>query len=684
MASSNSSLDTLIVKATNPLVDYPDPTDVALFCEKVTHEPDGVQIATRLLAYRIHSPQEKEALHALALLEQCVKSCGPAFQNEIGKFRFLNELIKLVSPRYQAHRTQNSVKQRILEILYSWTIDLKTEPKILEAYDMLKKQGVVREIPTYIGSSSSVPEIPPPREKNPIFENAEKDALLQKLLRSKNPEDLQAANRLIKNMVREEENRQEAASRRQLEIRTATDNIDLLTELLDNVEANGATTEDFELCKEMASTCERLRPNLFRLAAETDDKEDSLGDILRTSDDLSHVLERYEALARSIRPPKLSATASSTQHQSAALDLLDLGPITSQSSSLPLNALDEQLLSLGLDDLTPSAVAANVLTPQIVASISNSLQTEVKHASVEVPARPTGLEELDVLGETLLKKNLPPNSMAISSFQKPPDKISLNVLAKQKEAIQSTKEPFSVVKPGDAISVRNPDPPLNFDLLMQTNIIDVTSPAVTHPTTSLLHAPSSDSEKLQDSSDVLMLGTGASTAERLNGNDDVQLLNSPIEVLPLSSVVTQKTAPPLADIILRLEDIKPSSKSPIPLLVQETGLNIVLHSVCVEVPEGVSVFVISTTGHNASPLTNYTFQAVVPKGSKVKLQPPTDNKLPTFNPFMPPPAITQIMLISTAGLSTIEFKFVVSYDMDDETVTEIGSFKELSLNQHSS
>jgi len=213
--------------------------------------------------------------------------------------------------------------------------------------------------------------------------------------------------------------------------------------------------------------------------------------------------------------------------------------------------------------------------------LSTALQTEVKHASVEVPARPTGLEELDVLGETLLKKNLPPNSMAISSFQKPPDKISLNVLAKQKEAIQSTKEPFSVgnsilffnsiwykywkfcgnlflVKPGDAISVRNPDPPLNFDLLMQTNIIDVTSPAVTHPTTSLLHAPSSDSEKLQDSSDVLMLGTGASTAERLNGNDDVQLLNSPIEVLPLSSVVTQKTAPPLADIILRLEDIKPS------------------------------------------------------------------------------------------------------------------------------
>ena len=75
----------------------------------------------------------------------------------------------------------------------------------------------------------------------------------------------------------QEENRQEAASRRQLEIRTAMSNIDLLSELLDNVEANGASAEEMELCKEMASTCERLRPNLFRLAAETDDKEDSLG-----------------------------------------------------------------------------------------------------------------------------------------------------------------------------------------------------------------------------------------------------------------------------------------------------------------------------------------------------------------------------------------------------------------------
>ena len=95
------------------------------------------------------------------------------------------------------------MKQRILDIIYTWTIDLKQEPKITEAFEMLKKQSVIKENPNYIGTSSVVTETPPPRQKNPIFDDSEKQATLQKLLRSKNAEDLQAANRLIKSMVRE-------------------------------------------------------------------------------------------------------------------------------------------------------------------------------------------------------------------------------------------------------------------------------------------------------------------------------------------------------------------------------------------------------------------------------------------------------------------------------------------------
>jgi hypothetical protein len=66
-----------------------------------------------------------------------------------------------------------------------------------------------QEDPPYIssGANSNEKEVPitplPPRPKNSIFEDEERSRLLQKLLQSKNPDDLQAANRLIKTMVKE-------------------------------------------------------------------------------------------------------------------------------------------------------------------------------------------------------------------------------------------------------------------------------------------------------------------------------------------------------------------------------------------------------------------------------------------------------------------------------------------------
>ena len=38
--------------------------------------------------------------------------------------RFLNEMIKLISPKYLGTRTPECVKQRVIELLYSWTREL--------------------------------------------------------------------------------------------------------------------------------------------------------------------------------------------------------------------------------------------------------------------------------------------------------------------------------------------------------------------------------------------------------------------------------------------------------------------------------------------------------------------------------------------------------------------------------
>lgn len=50
----------------------------------------------------------------------------------------------------------------------------------------------------------------------------------------------------------------------------------------------------------------------------------------------------------------------------------------------------------------------------------------------EVTAKPRGLEDLDVLGEALMKQNLPTSAKHQSSFQKSVERVPLNELARKK------------------------------------------------------------------------------------------------------------------------------------------------------------------------------------------------------------------------------------------------------------
>ncbi|KAG7246932.1 hypothetical protein CRUP_038019, partial [Coryphaenoides rupestris] len=74
------------------------------------------------------------------VLEACMKNCGRRFHNEVGKYRFLNELIKLVSPKYMGDNVSEKVKAKTIEMLYSWTVAFPNEAKISEAYDTLRRQ----------------------------------------------------------------------------------------------------------------------------------------------------------------------------------------------------------------------------------------------------------------------------------------------------------------------------------------------------------------------------------------------------------------------------------------------------------------------------------------------------------------------------------------------------------------
>ena len=54
-------------------------------------------------------------------------------------------------------------------------------------------------------------------------------------------------------------------------------------------------------------------------------------------------------------------------------------------------------------------------------------------------------------------------------------------------------------------------------------------------------------------------------------------------------------------------------------------------------------------------------------------------KLPAHNPFVPPSAITQVMLIANPQKKPVSLKYVISYVVHGEPQTEMGQVDELPL-----
>ena len=81
-----------------------------------------------------------------------------------------------------------------------------------------------------------------------------------------------------------------------------------------------------------------------------------------------------------------------------------------------------------------------------------------------------------------------------------------------------------------------------------------------------------------------------------------------------------------------------------------------------------------------SHLLLYYNKTLIFSGCKVKLQPPSSRELPAHNPFVPPAAITQVMLIANPQqLKDITLKYVLSFSVDGEPQTEMGEAKNLPI-----
>uniref|UniRef100_A0A7N9AN35 ADP-ribosylation factor-binding protein GGA1-like n=1 Tax=Mastacembelus armatus TaxID=205130 RepID=A0A7N9AN35_9TELE len=636
------SLESRINRATNPLNRDTDWSSIHAFCDQLNSDLEGPQLATRLLAHKIQSPQEWEAMQALLVLETCMKNCGKRFHNEVGKFRFLNELIKVVSPKYLGSRSPEPVKKKVLELIYSWTLGLPDETKISDAYQMLKKQGIIKQDPEL--PPDKLLNLPPPRPKNAIFEDEEKSKMLSRLLNSSHPEDLKAANKLIKEMVQEDQRRAEKVSKRVNTIQEVNESVTLLTQLLQDYDSTASNHSNAELIQDLYQRCEKMRPTLFRLASDTEDNDEALAEILQANDSLTQVINLYK---QQVKGEIVNDFTQFVMNLSLAA-LLDLSGLDTSPQSPPsfpefptptdsLNApsqetgislLDDELMSLGNSMSDPTQVFNPSRSPE-----DSTAWDSFQVRDADTPAAPSlllspdppshsqplssgstpgnsALDELDLLGKTLLQQSLPPEGLQVKWYVTCQSKPTLRDL-QTKTGTNITPNPIPAFAPE-------------------------------HPPPALNSLPS----------------LGAT-------------------LLDMSPTQTPSGRISLTDVFVPLESIKPSSLLPVTVF-DGHSLRVLFHFARDSPPSrpDVLVVIISMLSSAPVPVTNIIFQITAPQSMAVKLQPPSGTELPAFNPILPPAAVTQILLLANPNKEKVQLQYTLTFTMGEQEHSESGSLEQ--------
>ncbi|XP_010718093.1 ADP-ribosylation factor-binding protein GGA2 [Meleagris gallopavo] len=599
-------------EATDPGVPEENWECIQQFCAQLNADAEGPPLAARLLAHKIQSPQEVEALHALTVLETCVNNCGEKFHNEIAKFRFLNELIKVLSPKYYGTWSSEKVKSRVTEIIFSWTVWFPQEVKIRDAYQMLKKQGIVKEDPKLPEDKILPP--PSPRPQNSIFDtDEEKSKLLARLLKSSHAEDLQAANRLIKSMIKEEQEKSAKVSRRVNTISEVSENVKRMDELLEGYKKQELPKSDHETLQSLFQRCEKLRPLLFRLASETVDDDEALAELLQANDRLTQVLGRYRQTVGSHEDGGGGCSASS-------------------SSDAPAHwTPPRRMKSYTLIDFSELEAMAQSPADQFSDNTSASRHSSTTSACLLEEE----LKSLDLSDSLVLQK--PPPDLGLS------EAAVLNGCSKNVSAF----EPLELEESwGGSCSEKNEF--RGFDQLSpppRTKILSLDLSPMKLPFPDLPNSSMADPS-------FSSLG---------------------YELKPAASLHPASNDASLANLFVPLISITLSSICPLTVYDRD-GFKAMLHFSRDPAPgrPDVLVMVLSMLSTSAQPIKDIVFQAAVPKTMKIKLQPASGSELPAFSPLLPPAVVSQVLLLANPHKAPVRLKYKLEFKHGEQPVSEVG------------
>lgn len=189
MSQNEDIFKKMLNRALLPQNDKPDKVAIEIISTLIRNseiQESFVEFAKKELLKGIQSTEEKSAINGIHILKECFEKSGPTFQKEIAKYRFLNELIRMVSKKYLGHETPKQVQDEILAFLNFCSIQYPSYKNFEESYNLLKNEDFQMVLAPQMEARSN------------IFPDKADEMKFKKLLKSTNKEDVKKANLYLK------------------------------------------------------------------------------------------------------------------------------------------------------------------------------------------------------------------------------------------------------------------------------------------------------------------------------------------------------------------------------------------------------------------------------------------------------------------------------------------------------
>ncbi|XP_053685558.1 ADP-ribosylation factor-binding protein GGA2 [Sabethes cyaneus] len=655
-----AALDSYLRKAVNPNNDDLDISALDQFCLTLKKDPKLMINGTKLLAERIQSGNTKEVLLALEALEECMETCGKEFQSEINKFRFLNELIKLVSKKYNGDKTPKEVSDRILNVLLTWTNKYDNCIKIQEAYHLLKTQGIEHHPQQNVVVKST------PKNASRSSLDEKEFWKLRELIQSSKQEDRDKANLLIQNFYRDDERRTQMKNRRLAELQKVEENTKLLDEMLSQYRPGESSEEELAIIREIFEACEGMHPTIIRLAEETQQSEGMLEKIFEVNDALTLVLDKYRQFqldsnqhrCKNFVPNSTTAPSTSPSGTSYTPNIVGSDPLDTffDISTIPSNSDPARSTFDDLSEIFSSTISTDDPAKQCAASASSSVSV-VNTDTILTPLVVSNGTTLGARGRIGMNPNNVDRYRNIQNF------INTNTNV-------NNANPSRILPSADTDAMnrlRNAD--------TQSTKLDTT------PSTG---KALSELDSLVNGIKSTLLTQSGSAAEsedtppldQDHSSEEDDILLNPVAPPPVDSRPKTKVEDPvsekpqfksLAEIVIDLDNIQPSREPSRTVWDDKEGLQIILNFTKDRPREDVSVIVISTINQGREIIPSFHFDASVRKPCKLRLLPASGNSLPGTKPFRPPAdGITQVLLLANPLEEPVDLTCILTYCVGDD------------------